>query len=131
MELSKEQRRTLIGLACAVAWADGVVTPEEESMIHRLASQFGEEVGSLDELKGWLNEGLPNDLSLASLPHSLGQMFFYQAMALSEADGEITAGEVRLLDAILTRFFIQRPGGVKNPFARIKLKRLAQDTTKS
>ena len=124
MVLTRAQRRTLVGLACVVARADGVVTAEEEEMMQRLTRQYAGSACTLDEMEAWLADGVPACEALATLPESLGQMFFYQAMELSGVDGDISEAEEAVLEAIMTRYFKQRPGGVKNPLGRITLKKV-------
>ncbi len=45
MQLTPEQRRALVALACKMAWADGVVTDDERTYVRKLAERFAGSVG--------------------------------------------------------------------------------------
>ena len=109
MDLSVEQRRTLIAMLCAVAWADGVVTDEEREVVRELAARFG---GVSDtDLDAWLDEG-PPDAALESLPEEINQLFFYEALRIAQSDGDVSDEELALLDGLVNRAVDGRPDGV-------------------
>jgi hypothetical protein len=116
--LTIEQSRTLVALACAVAWADGVVTEEERAFVKGFVHRFaGDDLGA-DELEEWLTQGPPN-ARLQTLPEELGEMFFYEAMRLAEADGELSSEEEALLEGLMHRVFKRHPEGAV--LAKVKL----------
>ena len=102
MILSPEQRRTLVALACKVAWADGVVTDEERSSVAALVARLGGAPVAPAELDAWLTSGAP-PAELAELPEAIGEMFIYEAMKLIEADGEVVDAELALIESLLSR----------------------------
>jgi len=82
MQFTEEQRHTLIALACAVAWSDGVVEEEERAFVHELVARFAGESLPPSELERWLRDG-PPQARISALPKELGEMFFYDAMRLA------------------------------------------------
>lgn len=116
MELSADERRTLMAMLCAVAWADGVVTEEEAAVVRELAARFGGV--SLQQVDTWLAEG-PPEQALAVLPDEINQLFFYEALRISQADGDVSEEELTLLDDLVSRAVKERPDGVL--LGRVKL----------
>lgn len=120
MSVTPEQRRTLVALACRMAWADGVVAEEERDFIRDFVARIGGGAIGDEEVSRWLEEGGP-DAIVGDLPESLGRMFVYEAMRLMEADGEIVEAELEMLDGLVDRLFAGH--GPEATLARIALKR--------
>ena len=118
MNLKDEDRRTFVALACLVAWTDGVVTDEERAHVLRLAERVAGAVVARDELEEWLTKG-PPEAEISRLPPSLGEYFFYEAMQLVQADGDIDDRELTLVQDLMQRVFADAPQGT--PLARIAL----------
>lgn len=118
MKLDAEERRTFVALACLVAWTDGVVTEEEREHVLRIAERVGGGVVDAETLDRWLEEG-PPETEISRLPASLGEYFFYEAMQLVQADGDIDDRELRLVETLMQRVFTSAPQGT--PLARIAL----------
>lgn len=118
MPATELERRTLVILLCRVAWADGVVRDEERAIVHQLARRF---VPELDpgKVELWLEEGAP-EAELKTLPDNLGEMFYYEAFRLMEADGELHESELQMLQRIMTTVFQAHPEGT--PLAKIALR---------
>ena len=114
--MTAAERRTLVALACKVAWADGVVEEAERGYVRRLAQKFGADAVSAEEVDHWLTSGAP-EAFVESLPENVGQMFFYEAMNLMESDGEIDDTELRVVSDIMSRVFARHPENT--PFARM------------
>jgi uncharacterized tellurite resistance protein B-like protein len=106
-------------LLCRVAWADGVIRDEERTLIHELALRFMPDLDP-DEVDAWLDEG-PPPAELQTLPDNLGQMFYYEAFRVMEADGELHDKELELLDGIMSTVFAGHPEDT--PLLRIALRR--------
>lgn len=124
MDVTREQRRTLIALACRVAWADGVVEFEEREFVRGLVQRLGGAAMEPGELEGWLDRGPPK-AELESLPPELGQFFFYEALRLAESDGDLDPAEQKLVEELLNRFFkqLESEQGEGVPLARLKRER--------
>jgi uncharacterized tellurite resistance protein B-like protein len=123
MDVSHEQRRTLIALACKMAWADGVVQDDEREQVQALVAKIGgEDAVTPDELDRWLDQGGP-EADLSELPKALGEMFLYEAMELAEADGDMADAELSLIGELLAR--LAKRHDKKTPLAKIALKRRA------
>jgi hypothetical protein len=120
MDVTPEQRRTMVALACRLAWADGIVTDEEREFVTNLVNRIGGGNIGTDEVDEWLSGGGP-EADAADLPEALGRMFVYEAMQLMEADGEIAEAELKMLDGLVDRLFATQPPGAT--LGRIALKR--------
>lgn len=120
MDVTVEQRRTLVALACRLAWADGVVTEEEREFVQSLVARVGGGAIGNGEVETWLDEGGP-EADVKDLPESLGRMFVYEAMRLMEADGEIADTELQMLDGLVDRLFAAH--GPEATLGRIALTR--------
>ena len=118
MDLTREQRRALVALACKVAWADGKVTVEERKAVVDLGQRFSGGQVSLGEVSSWL-ENEPPDAEIQQLPETLGQLFFYEALKIMEADGDLADVELQMLESIMTRVFKAHPE--ETQLARIAL----------
>lgn len=118
MQLDPEERRTFVALACLVAWTDGVVTDEEREHVLRIAERVGGGTVADDELERWLSQG-PPDAEVTRLPPSLGEYFFYEAMEIVQADGDVDDREKLLVEEIMKRVFEKPPQGT--PLAKIAL----------
>ncbi len=118
--LDDRQKRTFIALACKVAWADGVVEPEERERVAQLVQKLGGESVSPAELDQWLASGAP-PAELAELPPSIGEMFIYEAFRLCEADGVISDQELALIEGLVTRINRRQPG---TPVAKIATRKM-------
>lgn len=110
-------------LLCRVAWADGVVRAEERAVVHELARRFASGIPIL-EIDAWLEQG-PPEAEIEALPSSLGEMFFYDAFRVMEADGELHDAELAMLDTIMTKVFGAHPRGTS--LAKIALARRRVD----
>jgi hypothetical protein len=118
VDLDDRQRRTLVALACKVAWADGVVAEEERAGVIALVQRLcGDQVNAA-ELDAWLATGAP-PAELADLPEAIGEMFIYEAMKLIESDGDVADAELALIDSLLSR--VAKKHDPKTPLARVAL----------
>jgi len=118
MKLDHAQQRTFIALACKIAWADGVVVDEEREHVLRIVQRLGgSEAVTSEELDRWLESGAP-DVELAQLSPELGEYFFYEAMNVVQADGDVVEEEVKALEKIMARVFAKHGG---TPLAKIAL----------
>ena len=118
--LDDKQKRTFIALACKVAWADGVVEPEERERVAQLVQKLGGDAISPAELDRWLATGAP-PAELNELPPSVGEMFIYEAFRLCEADGVISDEELALIESLVSRVARNQPGV---PVAKIAVRKM-------
>jgi tellurite resistance protein len=118
MKLTIEQSRTMVALACSVAWADGVVTQEERDFVRSFVHRFAGSDVDPGELEQWLRSG-PPQARLDSLPKEMSELFFYEAMRLAEADGVVSVEEEALLEGLMLRVFERHPEGAV--VAKVKL----------
>lgn len=123
-QFSTEQRRTFIALLCRIAWADGIVRDSEREVVHGLAARLANGLFEEGELDGWLDDK-PPPAELETLPEGLGQLFYYEAFRLAEADGDLANEEVELLEELLNRVFTGHADGTT--LARIALTKRGQD----
>ena len=121
--LDPRQRRTLVALACKVAWADGVVADEERAGVAALVERLGGAPVSVAELDAWLTTGAP-PAELAELPEAVGDMFIYEAMKLIESDGEVVDAELALIETLLSR--VAKRHDPATPLARVALVKRAR-----
>jgi uncharacterized membrane protein YebE (DUF533 family) len=118
VEITREQRQTLLALCCKVAWADGVVAEEERQVVFGLMQRLGWDSASKAEVEEWLATG-PPEPDLAGLPEGLGQMAVYEALRIAEADGEIDDRELEIATSVMERVFRTHPP--HTPIARLAL----------
>lgn len=107
--LDPTQKRTLVALACKVAWADGVVVDAERVEVKALLDRLGGSAVTDAELDAWLSTGAP-EVELATLPEPVREMFIYDAMKLAQVDGHFTAREVELIESLMERIADLRDG---------------------
>ncbi len=117
--LDPDQKRTLVALACKVAWADGVIVENERVEIKALLDRLGGAPVTDAELDAWLTTGAP-EVELASLPEPIREMFVYDAMKLAQADGNLTTREVDLIQSLMDRVAELRHGVTLGKIARPK-----------
>ena len=125
-QYSAQDRRSLIAMMCKVAWADGVIQDEERAYVEKLIVRLGGEPVKQEELDTWLRDGVPENV-LQALPDELKQMFFYEALRLSEVDGDLDAAEQEALENIMTRVF--EPHGKDASLAQVARIRLKGSVT--
>ncbi len=99
MNISPEERRTLIGLAIQVAWADGKVTREESMYVRNFVRRFQGEGVTDREVEKWLDKGAP-DVDPSVLSEPMRQYFVHEAMRIMEIDGDVDDEELALIDRI-------------------------------
>ena len=87
-----------------VAWADGVIDPSEREYVLGLITRLGGQPVTEQELDSWLRDGVPPEL-LRPLPEQLGQFFFYEALRLAEADGDLDDREQEVVEKIMHMVF--------------------------
>lgn len=107
MDLTPTQRRTLIALACKVAWADGIVTEEERDYVLGMVTRFAKGVLDSGEVEEWLDNGAP-ELGSVELPQVVSSIFLLDAIKIMKADGEVDGDEHQQLDRIMEQVFQRR-----------------------
>jgi len=100
--LDDRQKRTFIALACKVAWADGVVEPEERIAVAALVTKLGGTPVTPEELDEWLATGAPA-AEVEDLAPELGEMLIYEAMKLVESDHDMSDSELEMVEALAAR----------------------------
>lgn len=118
VELTRVQQRTVIALACKVAWADGDVTDDEREVIRAFVERLGGKAVTARELDEWLTRGGP-EAELSELPEAITEEFLYEAMRIMRADGEESPAEVDLVCQVMARLFDSQPKGT--PLGRVQL----------
>ena len=118
MEITDEQRSTLIALCCQMAWADGKVTEEERASVVSLLERIGWSAEDELETEAWLERGGP-EVDISTLPEGLGQFAIYEVMRVMEADGVVDDRETALVQRLLGRLY-EGVGG-DQPLARVAL----------
>lgn len=102
MRLSDEQQRVVVATCCAVARADGEVSPAEIESLLGLLARFARGAVAYAELQRWLDEGPPEigaRLSESELRACIGE-----ALAVAKADGQIDDAEVDTIKKYAERY---------------------------
>lgn len=95
---------------CKVAWADGVIDQSERDYVKGLITRLGGQPVTDEELDWWLTEGVPPEL-LRPLPENLEKFFFYEALQLAQADGDLDDREQEVVESIMHKVFEPHPAG--------------------
>ena len=103
MELSNKQRRDILALCCAVAHADGNVSPLEFEHMLELLMRIGQGTVGFEELQNWLEQG-PPPLD-AKLPESAIKLFLHEAVGLANADGHVDERELTAIKRLVAGCF--------------------------
>ena len=107
---------------CKVAWADGSVDPSEREYVLKLIQRLGGQPVSTEELDWWLTEGVPEELA-RPLPENLEQFFFYEALQLAQADGDLDDREQEVVEGIMRKVFEPHDAGTTLvQIARVRMK---------
>jgi tellurite resistance protein len=98
-ELSSEDRLRLMRFACAFAWADLEIRPEERALIRNLARSLNLSEDEVEEVNRWMvNPPLPEEVDPQDIPMAHRQMFLAAAQAMIAIDGDIDPDEMSFLD---------------------------------
>src|SRR5438132_9185571 len=113
-ELSYELKLKLIEWACAFAWADLEVQPEERELILKLMEQLDiQEADDRKKVIQWLKKPPPvDDLDPYSIPRSAREVFVRECEEVIRADGVIKPEEAESL-ALLRKVLFGDARGAK------------------
>jgi len=103
MELSNKQRHDIIALCCAVAHADGNVSPLEFEHMLDLLMRIGQGSVGFEELQTWLEQG-PPPLN-AKLPEAAIKTFLREAIGVANADGRVDESELAAIKRLVAGCF--------------------------
>ena len=95
---------------CKVAWADGRIDESEREYVQGLITRLGGQPVGQEELDRWLTTGVPSEL-LKPLPENLEKFFFYEALQLAQADGDLDDREQEVVEGIMHKVFEPHPAG--------------------
>ena len=99
--LSDDQQRAVVATCCAVARADGEVSPAEiESLLELLARLAGDSM-SYAELQRWLEQGPPE--IVAQLGEAELRTCIREALTVAKADGTIDDAELATIKKFAER----------------------------
>ncbi len=99
MSLSRKERRQVIAQCCAVARADGEVSPGEYEHLIELLATIGADSVSFFELQEWLETGPPECTVLMREDHV--RLFLREAIAIAHADGKVDETELATIKRIV------------------------------
>jgi len=92
--LSPTDRLQLLRFVCFFAWIDGVMHPQERSLIVRLANGFGLSRQELRVVKGWVKSPpRPEDIEHQRIPIEHRQLFLSAVQAMIAVDDNIDPRE--------------------------------------
>lgn len=95
LEISPEDRLQLMRFACAFAWADLEVQPQERAVIARLVESLELPLDEERQVREWLKQPPPiDDLDPTEIPRKHRLLFLELAWAVVSADGNCSREEM-------------------------------------
>ena len=104
IQLSAQDRRGLLMLACHAAWSDLSVVPQERRVVLALAERLQVGEAELKEVNAWL-KGPPPEIDPYELPRDHKELLCAVLMDVVEADGVLAPEKCETLR--LVREFIE------------------------
>ena len=104
-----DNRKKLIQLLIALAWADGRIDAEEIEVVEAVLDSFEADPETAEELREWAKEprGL-DDVDASDLTAQDMELVLFQAVLLTYIDGEQSPKELELLDAFIAKLGIEK-----------------------
>lgn len=98
MELSRQDRMSLIRFVCNAAWGDVEIQDEEKTHILKMADRLKLEEDEVAQVEKWLKSPPPIDsVDPTAIPRRHRELFLKEMKAIVDADGVITDEEEDLL----------------------------------
>lgn len=97
-DLTESERLELMRFLCSFAWADGVVQPQEKTVLERILGSLELSAEAHAEAEGWLTAAPSvQGRALRSIDEKKRATFIDGAYEVAAADGEIAADELEHL----------------------------------
>ena len=98
------EKKSILQLLTALAWADGRVDTEEQEVVEALIDAFGAEPGEAEELRAWAKEPRTLDaVDVSNLSRSDIQLALQHGVLLTYIDGEQSEAEKKLIAALVQK----------------------------
>lgn len=98
VELTSEDRLSLLRFACAFAWADLDIADTERTFVLELASKLGADDDEVAQVEEWLKVPPPaEDLDPTDIDPAHRQLFLNSVVQMISADGRVDKEEVEIL----------------------------------
>lgn len=98
------EKKSILQLLTALAWADGRVDTEEQEVVEALIDAFGAEAGEAEELRAWAKEPRTLDsVDLSGLARTDIQLALQHGVLLTYIDGEQSEAERKLVAALVDK----------------------------
>lgn len=99
-----EEKKSILQLLIALAWADGKVDEEERALVKALMEAFGSSEDEAEEIGQWASEKRSlADVNISSLSKSDLELALQYGVLLSYVDGEQTSDEQQMLNEFVAR----------------------------
>ena len=99
-----DEKKSILQLLVALAWADGRVDEEERDVVKALTDAFKASDEECDEILEWARQRRTiEDVDITSLTQSDLELALQFGVLLTFIDGKQTADEVVLLDKFIAR----------------------------
>jgi tellurite resistance protein len=98
------EKKSILRLLTALAWADGRVDTEEQEVVEALLDAFGADAEEADELRAWAKAPRTlEEVDVSGLSRSDIQLALQHGVLLSYIDGEQSESERRMIDALIAK----------------------------
>ena len=98
------EKKSILQLLTALAWADGRVDTEEQEVVEALLDAFGAEAGEAEELRAWAKEPRTLDsVDVSGLARTDIQLALQHGVLLTYIDGEQSEAERKLVAALVDK----------------------------
>ena len=99
-----DEKKSILQLLIALAWADGRVDKEEMEIVDALLDAFDTPMDVADELKEWaLVPRTLDEVDISSLTRSDLCLALQHGVLLAYIDGELSDKEVQLIDDLIKK----------------------------
>ena len=98
------EKKSILKLLTALAWADGKVDDEEQEVVEALLDAFGAEAEEADELRAWAKAPRTlGDVDVSVLSRSDVQLALQHGVLLTHIDGEQSDSERAVIDELVIK----------------------------
>ena len=98
------EKKSILRLLTALAWADGRVDAEEQEVVEALLDAFGAEPGEAGEIREWARTPRSlDDVDVSGLSRSDVQLALQHGVLLTYIDGEQSESETKMLDTLVAK----------------------------
>jgi tellurite resistance protein len=103
------EKKSILQLLTALAWADGRVDTEEQEVVEALLDAFGADKDEAEELRAWSKTPRTLDaVDVSCLARTDVQLALQHGVLLTYIDGEQSESERKLIDALVVKLGLTR-----------------------